>query len=94
MRLNVLLDQIPLLPRNIAHSDEQHEAIVIAILPTYLRHRNDARYRSLAPGIADFQDTAAILAELDLLVSVDTSTAHLAGALARSGRSPACPPGE
>jgi DNA-binding FadR family transcriptional regulator len=32
MRLNSLLDQIPLLPRNIAHSDEQHEAIVIAIL--------------------------------------------------------------
>ena len=32
MRLNGLLDQIPLLSRNIAHSDEQHEAIVIAIL--------------------------------------------------------------
>lgn len=32
MRLNALLDRIPLLPRNIAHSDEQHEAIVIAIL--------------------------------------------------------------
>jgi DNA-binding FadR family transcriptional regulator len=32
MRLNRLLDQIPLLPLNIAHSDEQHEAIVIAIL--------------------------------------------------------------
>ncbi|HYZ67770.1 MAG TPA: GntR family transcriptional regulator [Mycobacterium sp.] len=32
MRLNALLDQIPLLPRNIAHSDEQHEAIVMAIL--------------------------------------------------------------
>lgn len=32
MRLNALLDQIPLLPRNIGHSDEQHEAIVIAIL--------------------------------------------------------------
>jgi DNA-binding FadR family transcriptional regulator len=32
MRLNTLLDQIPLLARNIAHSDEQHEAIVIAIL--------------------------------------------------------------
>ena len=32
MRVNALLDQIPLLPRNIAHSDEQHEAIVIAIL--------------------------------------------------------------
>lgn len=32
MRLNALLDRIPLLARNIAHSDEQHEAIVIAIL--------------------------------------------------------------
>ncbi|GAC69492.1 FadR/GntR family transcriptional regulator [Gordonia soli] len=32
MRLNRMLDQIPLLTRNIAHSDEQHEAIVIAIL--------------------------------------------------------------
>lgn len=32
MRVNGLLDQIPLLPRNIAHSDEQHEAIVMAIL--------------------------------------------------------------
>lgn len=32
MRVNELLDQIPLLARNIAHSDEQHEAIVIAIL--------------------------------------------------------------
>jgi DNA-binding FadR family transcriptional regulator len=32
MRVNQLLDRIPLLPRNIAHSDEQHEAIVIAIL--------------------------------------------------------------
>jgi DNA-binding FadR family transcriptional regulator len=32
MRLNLLLDQIPLLSRNIAHSDEQHESIVIAIL--------------------------------------------------------------
>jgi len=32
MRLNALLDRIPLLRRNITHSDEQHEAVVIAIL--------------------------------------------------------------
>jgi DNA-binding FadR family transcriptional regulator len=32
MRVNGLLDQIPLLTRNIAHSDEQHETLVIAIL--------------------------------------------------------------
>ena len=31
----------------------------------------------------DFADTAALLAELDLLVSVDTSVAHLGGALGR-----------
>ncbi|MDA4107440.1 FadR/GntR family transcriptional regulator [Mycolicibacterium holsaticum] len=32
MCLNALLDRIPLLRRNIEHSDEQHEAIVMAIL--------------------------------------------------------------
>jgi GntR family transcriptional regulator, transcriptional repressor for pyruvate dehydrogenase complex len=31
-RLNGLLDRIPLLPPNIAHSNHQHEAIVVAIL--------------------------------------------------------------
>lgn len=29
----------------------------------------------------DFADTAALVANLDLVISVDTSTAHLAGAL-------------
>lgn len=32
MRINEMLDQIPLLGRNIAHSDQQHDAIVLAIL--------------------------------------------------------------
>ncbi len=32
MRLNELLDCIPLLDRNIAHSEQQHEAIIAAIL--------------------------------------------------------------
>ena len=32
MRVNALLDRIPLLQRNIAHSDEQHEVIVGAIV--------------------------------------------------------------
>jgi GntR family transcriptional repressor for pyruvate dehydrogenase complex len=31
-RVNELLDHIPLLPLNIAHSNQQHEAIVAAIL--------------------------------------------------------------
>lgn len=37
----------------------------------------------LAPRIGDFADTAALLASLDLLITVDTSAAHLAGALGR-----------
>ena len=39
------------------------------------------RYTRLQP--ADFQDTSAILAELDAVITVDTSVAHLAGALGR-----------
>ncbi|MBF0354820.1 MAG: glycosyltransferase family protein [Alphaproteobacteria bacterium] len=35
----------------------------------------------LSPAIQDFADTAALLAQLDLLVTIDTATAHLAGAM-------------
>lgn len=38
---------------------------------------------ALGPLIEDFSDTAAILAQLDLLIAVDTAAAHLAGALGR-----------
>jgi ADP-heptose:LPS heptosyltransferase len=37
----------------------------------------------LAPALNDFSDTAAALSALDLVVTVDTSMAHLAGALGR-----------
>jgi tetratricopeptide (TPR) repeat protein len=40
-------------------------------------------FDDLAPELEDFADTAAALANLDLLVSADTSIVHLAGALAR-----------
>ncbi|WP_432723355.1 tetratricopeptide repeat protein [Jeongeupia wiesaeckerbachi] len=49
----------------------------IATLPPWF-HVHD-----LGPEIADFGDTAAILENLDLLISVDTSVAHLAGAMHR-----------
>jgi tetratricopeptide (TPR) repeat protein len=35
------------------------------------------------PDLSDFADTAALIMNLDLIISVDTAVAHLAGALAR-----------
>jgi ADP-heptose:LPS heptosyltransferase len=37
----------------------------------------------LAPWLTDFAETAAAVSRLDLVMSVDTSVAHLAGALGR-----------
>jgi hypothetical protein len=37
----------------------------------------------LAPRLADFAETAAAVANLDLVITVDTAVAHLAGALGR-----------
>ena len=37
----------------------------------------------LGPDLHDFADTAAVLMHLDLVITVDTSVAHLAGALGR-----------
>jgi Flp pilus assembly protein TadD len=42
-----------------------------------------AKITNLAPTIDDFADTAALLTNLDLVITVDTSVAHLAGALAK-----------
>ncbi|MBL8982429.1 MAG: tetratricopeptide repeat protein [Gemmatimonadetes bacterium] len=46
-----------------------------------LRRHASASITDLAPHLADFRDTAAAIAQLDLVVTVDTSVAHLAGAL-------------
>jgi tetratricopeptide (TPR) repeat protein len=40
-----------------------------------------APLRDVADGLRDFEDTAALIACLDLVITVDTSVAHLAGAL-------------
>ena len=54
-------------------------------------HATLARLRIPALGeeLEDFADTAALLALCDLVISVDTSVAHVAGALADGGRASA-----
>lgn len=39
--------------------------------------------RDMTAGVRDFSDTAALIAGLDLTISVDTAVAHLAGAMGR-----------
>ena len=42
---------------------------------------HQANLCNLGPDLETFADTAAVLAQLDLLISVDTSVAHIAGAM-------------
>ncbi|MEK9726405.1 MAG: hypothetical protein VW405_23380, partial [Rhodospirillaceae bacterium] len=39
----------------------------------------------LGPELGDFHETAAVIEALDLVISVDTATAHLTGALGKAG---------
>jgi ADP-heptose:LPS heptosyltransferase len=43
----------------------------------------EARVTQLGEELADFSDTAAVLALCDLVIAVDTAPAHLAGAMGR-----------
>jgi len=55
-----------------------------AELPELIRQRWDGpEIADFAGQIKDFSDTAALIENLDLVISVDTSTAHLAGALGK-----------
>lgn len=58
------------LQKEIRPSDARH----LADLPVLHTHRSE---------LEDFTDTAALIGEMDLVLSVDTSVAHLAGALGK-----------
>jgi hypothetical protein len=43
----------------------------------------EAGLADLSPRLTDYAETAALIAALDLLITVDTSVAHVAGALGK-----------
>jgi len=49
----------------------------------YLQGWDGPKIINHADDLNDFEDTAALIENLDLIISVDTSTAHLAGALGK-----------
>ncbi len=49
----------------------------------YCRIPETARIDNLGPELKDFSDTAAVIENLDLVISIDTSVAHLAGAMGK-----------
>ncbi|NBS40803.1 MAG: hypothetical protein EBS73_16440 [Betaproteobacteria bacterium] len=55
--------------------DEDRFGALLADIPTL-----SSRWQLLGPLLEDFDDTAAVIQELDLVISVDTSVAHLAAA--------------
>jgi tetratricopeptide (TPR) repeat protein len=63
--------------------------LAVHLVQTDIRDGDDALVAAhpgvvdLRRDLGDFADTAAVLAEMDLVISVDTAVAHLAGALAR-----------
>ncbi|WP_116089787.1 glycosyltransferase family 9 protein [Sphingomonas crusticola] len=67
------------------HIDDRFRSLPDA-MAQYLRQALPGTIVDLDParsGARDFEETAAIIASLDLVVSVDTAVAHLAGALGK-----------
>jgi hypothetical protein len=50
---------------------------------TYTAPPAELQLIDLSPELTDFHETAAAMTALDLIITIDTSTAHLAGALGR-----------
>jgi hypothetical protein len=79
------------------HRDDRRRSVSFSILrplldvPDYAFHSlqmgeparqiDDPRVRDWSSELRDFSDSAALLMNLDLLITVDTAVAHLAGAL-------------
>ena len=65
-------DMIPVEFHSLQIEKEKNHAVSKLIKESFYSHSED---------LQNFQETAALMVNLDLIVSIDTSTAHLAGAL-------------
>ncbi len=70
---------LPLLALNLSYVSLQRD-LRDADAAVVQRHRNLVHF---GEALKNFSDTAALISNLDLIISVDTGTAHLAGALAK-----------
>ena len=76
IRLSALLPLLDIVATFVSlQKDVRAEDATLLKERSYLLHFGD--------GIRDFSDTAALISNLDLVISVDTSVAHLAGTLAK-----------
>ncbi len=71
-----------LLPSDLAVLDGLPETAWISLQKGFRRGCESLPFTPLHRELGDLADTAALVAQLDLVISVDTSVAHLAGALA------------
>lgn len=75
--------RLELLQPLLAHADLNFFSLQIPRDPAFGSPDLASRCLDLSPLIHDYSDTAALMSQLDLIISVDTSVAHLAGALGR-----------
>jgi hypothetical protein len=81
---------------NPKHSDDRRRSVppelinrlldIRGVSLVNLQYGQDARrlgLPDLTPWLTDYQETAALIAALDLVITVDTSVAHMAGALGK-----------
>ena len=76
LRLSQFLGHLPVGPRYVSLQKDVREVDRPVLA-------GDGRILDLGADLADFSDTAALCECLDLVISVDTSVSHLAGALGR-----------